>query len=325
MRLALLTIAALWLTAAERPATAQTGGALSAPTTAKAAAQELLDRGVQLFTAAEQTRDATRYEAAYLQFKQAMAIYQSDTLVWNLALAEVRTGRYADGLRHLRAYNKAAHVTTTPHHPDLARFSAVFDEASKATGHLVIVDVPAGVHVQVDGVDVGAAPFEDPVDVASGPHTVAASLAGGRVLTARVSPAAGEGVRVSLADRTLDIPTPPAVEGHGGIGTQRVLALVSGGVGLAGIVVGTFLGIDAKSKGDSASSVCPGSQCPTQQGIDMWSDAHSAAKTANVALAIGAVGLVGGAVLWLTVHPDTPKAQVGVGVAFGSVLVRGAW
>jgi hypothetical protein len=59
----------------------------------------------------------------------------------------------------------------------------------------------------------------------------------------------------SLTDRPVPpSPTPPPRQG---IGMQRVLALVAGGVGVAGVAVGTVLGLESMSKHDDALKACP--------------------------------------------------------------------
>jgi hypothetical protein len=83
----------------------------SVPATAKAAAQESFARGNRLFNQAEQKHDRTLYEAAYLQFSQAFAIYPDDRILWNLIVSEIKTDRDVDGLRHLRAYNRGTPIT----------------------------------------------------------------------------------------------------------------------------------------------------------------------------------------------------------------------
>ena len=110
---------------------------------------------------------------------------------------------------------------------------------------------------------------------------------------------------------------------HSSLGTQRTLALVAGGVGVAGVVVGTVFGLKAKSKNDQSKAFCDGASCTDQRGVPLREDALKAGDLSTVAFAVGALGLAGGAVLWFTAHPEAQPTQVGLG--FGTVEVRGQW
>jgi hypothetical protein len=117
-------------------------------------------------------------------------------------------------------------------------------------------------------------------------------------------------------------PPPPAAEGHG-MGAQKVLALVAGGLGVVGIGVGSAFGLVAMSKKNDAKSVCPDA-CATQDGVNKWSDAKSAGNLSTIGFVAGGVLLAGGVVLWLTA-PSGEATGPRVGLAPGGVLVKGAW
>ncbi|MCB9577825.1 MAG: tetratricopeptide repeat protein [Polyangiaceae bacterium] len=109
--------------------------------------------------------------------------------------------------------------------------------------------------------------------------------------------------------------------------SQRTIGLVVGGVGLVGIGVGTFFGLDAISKNDDAKSHCPrGTVCDDQEGVSLTDDAKKAATVSNIAFAVGGAALVGGVVLFLTA-PSKSDTAIRVAPAVGprqaSVLVGG--
>ena len=116
---------------------------------------------------------------------------------------------------------------------------------------------------------------------------------------------------------SLSSPSP-----SGGIGTQRTLALVAGGVGIVGIGVGTAFGVVALSKKSDAQNVCPNSSCPTQEGSNKWSNAASTGNISTIGFIVGGVGVAGAAALWFTA-PSSRSAQVGLGL--GGIRLKGTW
>jgi len=118
--------------------------------------------------------------------------------------------------------------------------------------------------------------------------------------------------------------TPPA-ETASGLGTQKVLAIVAGGAGVVGVGLGTAFGLIAISKKSDAQSACP-DLCSTQDGVNKWSDAKSAANVSTVAFVVGGVALAGAATLWFTAKPQASSgatAQIGIGP--GAVQLKGTW
>jgi hypothetical protein len=113
-------------------------------------------------------------------------------------------------------------------------------------------------------------------------------------------------------------------EGASGLGTQRILAIVAGGVGVVGLGLGGVFGVMAMSKKSDAKNMCP-DQCANQSGVNAWSDAKSAGNISTIAFIAGGVALAGGAALWFTAKPASngPRAQVGVGP--GSIQLKGTW
>jgi hypothetical protein len=110
-----------------------------------------------------------------------------------------------------------------------------------------------------------------------------------------------------------------------GLGVQKVWALVAGGLGIAGLGIGTAFGVAALSKKSDAEGLCP-NQCATRAGVDEWSSATTFGNISTMGLAVGGVVLAGGVILWFTAKPNSsqgPSAQVGLGP--GSAQLRGVW
>ncbi|MGA2451542.1 MAG: hypothetical protein ABTD50_23035 [Polyangiaceae bacterium] len=126
--------------------------------------------------------------------------------------------------------------------------------------------------------------------------------------------------------RVEALPPPPPPPPDTGLGTQRVLAVVAGGLGLAGVGVGSVFGLQAMSKRNEAQSACSTNVCADQSGSDKWSDALKTARISDIAFVVGGAGLLGGVLLWVTAPSrsgEAPSAQVGLGL--GSVQVIGVW
>lgn len=118
--------------------------------------------------------------------------------------------------------------------------------------------------------------------------------------------------------------TPPkGADDGGGMGTQKILALVAGGVGVVGLGVGTAFGVSALSKKSDAQGACPNT-CVTQDGVNKWSDATSTGTISTIALIVGGAGVAAGAVLWFTA-PSTSSSSTQVGVGLRGLQVQGAW
>ncbi len=116
---------------------------------------------------------------------------------------------------------------------------------------------------------------------------------------------------------------PPAESGSTGMGTQKMLALVAGGIGVVGLGVGTAFGLVSLSKKSDAQDACP-NQCSSPDGVNKWSSAVSTGNVSTVALIVGGVGVAGAAVLWFTApRRMSSAAQVGLGPS--GLQVKETW
>jgi hypothetical protein len=181
-----------------------------------------------------------------------------------------------------------------------------------------------------DGVAVGHAEFGTPIPVDPGDHTVEASAPAKQSLSTHVVVAAKQAeatLKISLLDAPPVAPPTPAPEvapspqqapapappgpaeatTASSWNTNKTLAVVAGGVGVAGVVVGSVFGLMAKSKNDEALQPknCSTSTLCTQAGLNLTSDAKNAADVSTVAFVVGGAGLAAGIVLWITAPSPT--------------------
>lgn len=220
------------------------------------------------------------------------------------------------------------------------RAAALVPRISKIVITVTGADKVPGLEVKRDGALVGPAQWGSPIPADQGLHTISATApgrkswetkimlkGGGATLTALVPELEALGSTASSANGTSTDTTAPRADvvktDGSGLGTQRALGLVAGGVGVVGVVLSTVFGVTSKSKHDEALSHCDGAACRDQQGVDLKNSARTAGTISTVAFVVGAAGLAGGGVLWFTAKPVSAGTRVGLGL--GSVLVQGTW
>jgi serine/threonine-protein kinase len=239
-----------------------------------------------------------------------------------------------------------------------AREHAARDRAAQVVAKLSSIEIdvaPAsaapGLEVVRDGLVVDEPQRNTPIPVDPGTHTISAR-AEGRVPWSAEVVVKADHQTTTVAIPVLVVATPtaaaappslppqpvvaPAVvpapasppepvnDAHGGLGAQRTLALVAGGVGVVALGLGTVFGVESKSKHDDADKHCDGAACRDQTGVDLSKDATRDGNIATVGLIVGLAGLGGAAVLWFTGgHSNAPSTRVGLGM--GTVSIKGAF
>jgi hypothetical protein len=133
------------------------------------------------------------------------------------------------------------------------------------------------------------------------------------------------GTQAQGGDATSPETGPPGVDSGA---TQRLIGLGTGGVGLAGLVVGSIFGLTSGSTWNHALSQCVGMDprnCPPK-AVQEGSAAGSQATVSTVAFGLGAAALAAGAILYFTA-PASPRLSGGLAIAPGAAAlgVRGAW
>jgi hypothetical protein len=118
-------------------------------------------------------------------------------------------------------------------------------------------------------------------------------------------------------------PTRPA--DSKGLSWEKIVAIASGGIAVAGAGVGSVFGALAISRKSTAQTVCPGTTvCYTQDGVNRWSTADSAANVSTLMFAIASLAALEAAVFWFV--PDMGRApSPTVAVGPGGLQVKAAW
>ena len=306
------------------------------PSNDSAASQAIFDQGRRLMAQAD-------YTAACAKFEESQRLDPASGTALNLGTCYEHLGKVATAwskFLEAAALAKAAHQVDRERY---ARAQASFLEARISTIAIdVASDIP-GLEVRRNGEIVGKVQWGAPIPVDPGEHRIVATapyrdrwettvLVGatkqaaivhvpalGSSSPVAISGAAGFPQPTGMSDLAADrgaVPSP----GNG----QRIGAYVAGGIGLAGLAVGTYFGLQSKAKRDEADEHCSGGRCRDWTGVDLRNDAVVYGNVSTVAFIVGAVGIAGGAVLWLSA-PKTETARLGVSIGASRIALEGAW
>jgi hypothetical protein len=201
--------------------------------------------------------------------------------------------------------------------------------------------------VSIDGVAIGPSGWAAPLPLDPGTHTLRADAPGKSPLSQSFEVPTGP----STIDMTLaaleDAPAAPAAvpampasatpapppgepgavhdESHG----ARTLGIVLGAVGVVGIGIGSYFGIDTFSKNSTANADCPGDRCsPT--GVDAGRSAQTSATISTIAFGAGIASLGAGAYFFFFSGPRDAKrgalrAAPLLGSSTAGVQLVGGW
>jgi hypothetical protein len=317
-------------------------GAPSAHADDSAAAQALFDQ-------AKHAMAAQNYDEACPKFAESQRLDPALGTLLNLADCYEREGKLATAWSKFLELGTRARAAGQADRAQIGKQRAAALAPRLPYLTIVVGASAAALHPDVlrDRGVVGAAEFGTAIPVDPGMHTVSASASGridwsttvavteGHTQTVTVPElaAAPEApVATASAAPSPAAPTPlpaepptPTQTGGNGLGAQRGVAIGAGVLGLAGIAVGTYFGVDSINKHNDATDACATSQCKTQAGVNLWSDARQAGNISTIAFVVGGVALAGGIVLWFTAphRAETTTAQLGVGP--GSLQLRGTW
>lgn len=274
----------------------------------------------------------------------------------NLATCYERNGQVASAWVTYKEAATAAQNADQPERAQLARHKAAELEPRLPT--LTIV-VPAAadrpdLQIRRDGEAIGRAAWGVPIPVDPGAHSVEAT-AGGRKTwqgQAAVEGAGAQSIEVPpLAEAAPEaaatapatpapsatvapsplLSAPPALPPASHGSAQRTIGLVTGAVGVAGLIVGTTFGVIARSDNEDAKKVCPTDSTCEPQGVTSTTAALHAATASTVAFVAGGVLTAAGLVLYLTAPPDSARlvGRVGlspvVGANAGGIALHGGW
>lgn len=295
--------ACLWLCA---------GLALAQPTPAqKETARGLMAEGREL-------REQGDTAGALTRFSAADSIMNVPTTGFEVASTQAQLGQLVEARETLR---RVLALPQSPEDPEpfneaRSKARALDQQLAARIGSLRFTPSGASegaLDISVDGERVPRAVLSLPFRVNPGTHQIVARSQG-RELRREVLVAESQAIEVPLpfdsdakanaappaTAAAAEEPAPPAPDAappseHHGL---PPLVYAGGGIGLAGIVVGSVAGISAMSHKNAAKKDCVASSCPPST----WSDLDSARQMATVStvgFVVGALGVAvaGGALL----------------------------
>lgn len=183
-----------------------------------------------------------------------------------------------------------------------------------------------GVSVSIDGILIGLTPLE-PIWVDVGTHPIELSKDGFEPATGVVRVEGGQTTsvvlplkRVAAAPARGGAPAPtapppepsPTPDGGSAVSPpflqdtppaeassgRSYAPLVTAGVGLAALGVGTYYGLSARSEWKDAEQACPNHECVNPSDLEREHDARSAADVSTGAFVVAGASLLATLVLW---------------------------
>lgn len=162
---------------------------------AEAPSAAVRERAERLNLAGKRAYREGRDEDALRALQQAWALHKAPRFAANLALIELRTGRFLEAVQHFTYAIEHAPPDITPQ--QRASIVEGLAEAKQHVSTLVLQVEPEGAEVLLDGQVVGVAPISSEVHVQPGSHVIAARL-GAVEETITIQSAANTTVRRTL-------------------------------------------------------------------------------------------------------------------------------
>lgn len=281
-------------------------------------------RAEQLFQEARALGEKGRYAEACPLLEESQSLEPAIGTQFNLADCWEHVGRTASAHELFSRVAETARAAGRFEREKSARERAHALEPKLAKVAVTFAAEAPGETLEIDKRPIAKAAWAKPIAVDPGTHEIVASAPDHKPFRTSV---------VAKEASTADVKVPALVDTRPPIvrtepekrATQRTIALVVGGAGVAGLAVGAITGamaISAKSDGEASCPKDPYAfRCPTQEGADAWNRAETMGTISTVGFIAGGVLLAGGVVLWLT----APKAKTTVGTAPKSFVLGGTF
>jgi len=305
-------------------AAGSTPAAPAAPAAAVVTTTAVVDdpaRAKVLFDEAVALGNAGNFPEACQKLEESRKLHDGLGTAFHLAGCWVKIGRTASAYALFGEIAKRSAETGQTERAELSRsrMEALAPKLSRI--RIDVVDRASPPQVYRDDVPVPESDWGKPVAVDRGPHEIRATAEGKAPWLAKVDVTEASTIyAVSIAalgaasapkpavvatvvaepnakpeptPEPKPLPPPPAERSSGH--TQRTIAVVVGGVGVAALAVGILEGAQYLDKNQEAKGICPSNQNCTDDEIQAHQDAVDAAKTARtwayVGVGVGAAAL----------------------------------
>ena len=274
----------------------------------RAAAQEAAADA--LFDSARAAMAKADFDRACEQFRASDKLDPAPGTELNLADCEEKRGRLASAWVQFRSVEEKLSPNDERVAVAHGRAEALRARVPKLTLTLAPT-APRGSTVRDGNVELGSAAFGIALPLDPGAHQLLVSapgfatrafeiqLAEGEARTLVVTPGAATGA-VSPAVSAPAEPHASHDAASAGSPGRRTLGFVLGGVGVAGLSLGTVAGLMVLSKKSAVDDGCHPDKSCTNAGLDAARSAHDLQIVANVSWVVGAAALGAGAYFLLT-------------------------
>jgi hypothetical protein len=290
-----------------------------------------------LFKAGRRAMRAGDFAAACPKFEESQRLDPAPGTVLNLADCEARLGRIAS------AWQRYVEATESLPERDVRRELAerrareLEAELPRLLLRLAGGEVMGELKISVDGVPLGAAAIGEPLPMDPGTRRVVVQAAGHAERSYEVELARGRvtelelarGAKLSLAPGTSSraprritsssTSRAPARAPEPANDARRSWAIVSGGVGVAGLAlsaVGAAFVLDRKS---TVSDQCRSDRLCSEAGLDAAASGRTWSTVATTAFALGVVGVGVGVWLWTGASGGRVSATARAGATGGAI------
>jgi hypothetical protein len=272
-------------------------------------------------------------KAACPAFAESQRLDPRPGTLFALADCEVALGKIASALGHYHEYvgwvSRLPESSQQRHAERVALAREQVEALRPKVPTLVLAlspSAPSGAVVERDGVPFQGASLGVALPIDPGEHVIVTRAPGGAEERVTITLEAGESKRLELPQKPFAPPAaappamqptaPPPVEKPKDDGSvQRTLGYVTGGVGVAGLIVGSVAGLLVLDRKATVDEECkPDRNSCTREGAEAAESGQSLATVSTIAFAVGLAGVATGVTLILTAPDEGDRGAVWLGV-----------
>jgi hypothetical protein len=245
------------------------------------------------------------------KFLRSLELSPTQGTLLNLAAVDEQLGKLVNALECFELAKKRLLETDD-------RYPVARDGAARVRARIptLRVDFAAGSPVlmgaRIDGAPLAVSNIGADVPMDPGTYKIATSAPGRAERSYEVT--LKEGAKITLTveagARLVEAAPPAPVAPHPTY--MQAAGLAAGGVGVAGLVIGTVTGVLAIKKKSDAASLCPDPNHCQGAGLDASGSGHALAGVSTASFVVGAAGVATGVVLYVLGRekPQAPRAAI---------------